>query len=268
MDENKEPESVILSGKPSEIMNIESSVLTQTEDSNVPKSKSWGWFLIGLIGIPLLCGILIGIEESIVFGNDTGGPFGQEHKEGDEIYSEGILNVSGQNHTIFRSEFDIIIESDGETNSRIEYVYIEFNDEHCEGYYRNENPKDWQEVSWCNNYRSNNPENIYWRQNGTYFEFAINENISAVDGFEVTHMGVDYEPEPWIDNSLDLIQSLILLLIPVLIFGSIIWGFSRGDQMLAWGTITGVFVAPVAFFILFVIFAILAVGLDSLGIDF
>lgn len=245
MDENKAPESIILSGKPTEIVRTESSVLTQTQDQIIPKSKSWGWFIIGLIGIPLLCGILIGIQESIYFGNEAGGLFGQEHKDGDGIYSEDILNVSGQNHTIFRSEFDIIVESDGETNSRIREVYIEFEGEHCGSEY--EEPEVWQEINWCDDYRSNNAENIFWRQNGTYFEFAINENISAVDGFEVTHMGVDYEPEPWIDNSLDLIQSLILLLIPVLIIGSIIWGFTRGDNMLAWGTITGVVVAPVAF---------------------
>lgn len=245
MDENKAPESIILSGKPTEIVRTESSVLTQTQDQIIPKSKSWGWFIIGLIGIPLLCGILIGIQESIYFGNEAGGLFGQEHKDGDGIYSEDILNVSGQNHTIFRSEFDIIVESDGETNSRIREVYIEFEGEHCGSEY--EEPEVWQEINWCDDYRSNNAENIFWRQNGTYFEFAINENISAVDGFEVTHMGVDYEPEPWIDNSLDLIQSLILLLIPVLIIGSIILGFTRGDNMLAWGTITGVVVAPVAF---------------------
>ena len=250
MDENKAPEPIILSGKPTEIVSTESSVLTQTQDQIIPKSKSWGWFFIGLIGIPLLSIILIGIQESIYFGNEAGGPFGQEHKDGDGIYSEGILNVSGQNHTIFRSEFDIIVESDGETNSRIRDVYIEFEGEHCGSEY--EEPEVWQEIYWCDDYSSNNAENIYWRQNGTYFEFAINENISAVGGFEVTHMGVDYKPEPWIYNSLNIIQSLINVLVPVLIFGSIIWGFTRGDRMLAWGVLTGVFVVPVSFFILFV----------------
>ncbi|HJM67067.1 MAG TPA: hypothetical protein QF555_05935, partial [Candidatus Thalassarchaeaceae archaeon] len=78
----------------------------------------------------------------------------------------------------------------------------------------------------------------------------------------------DYAPDPSIENTLMMIQNLILFLIPVLIIGSIIWGFTRGDRMFAWGTLTGVFLAPVAFFILFLVLVILAVGLDSLGMDF
>ena len=251
MDENTEPETVILSGKPSEIMNMESTVLTQTEDPNVPKSKSWGWFLIGLIGIPLLCGVLIGIEQSIPVGQE-GGFFGSEQKEENEIDLEGTSIISGQNYTIFRSEFNILIESDGETNSRIEVIYIEFDDEHCEFDYKDRNTGPWSNMGTCTVF-----PDIFWRQNGTYFEFAFHENITANKGFEVTHIGVDYQPDPAIENTLIQIQNLILLLIPVLIFGSIIWGFSRGDRMLAWGTITGVFVAPVAFFILFVIFGMI-----------
>ena len=96
----------------------------------------------------------------------------------------------------------------------------------------------------------------------------MNKNISANNGFEINHAGVDFLPEPWVENTLIMIQNLILLFIPILIIGSIIWGFTRGDRMFAWGTLTGTLLAPVAFFILFVILVILAFGLDSMGLDF
>ena len=277
MDENKAPESVILSGTPSEVMGVESTVLTQTEDPDVPKSKSWGWFLIGLIGIPLLCGILIQIEYEIGYEQEVGGPFGQEQRNDDEIDIEGTIIISEQNYTVYRSEFNVIIESDGETNSRIEEIYIEFDVdsfEQCGSDYQYGNPEDWKNMDWCSNFFREDSENIilreniFWRQNGTYFEFAFHENISADDGFDVTHMGVDFMPEPWIEATLGMIKSLILLCIPVLIIGSIIWGFTRGNRMFAWGTLTGILFAPVAFFILFVVLVILSFVFANMGLDF
>ena len=272
MDDNKSPRTVILSGKTSETGDSDSSILTQTEDHAVPKSKSWGWFLIGLIGIPLLCGILIGIEQNIL--PEAGGSFGHEHRDDNEIDIKGTIIISEQNYTVFRSEFNILIESDGETNSRIEYIYIEFDGEHCEGDYQYGNPKDWKNMDSCSSWDYVNDENIilteniFWRQNETYFEFAVHKNISANNGFEINHAGVDFLPEPWVENTLIMIQNLILLFIPILIIGSIIWGFTRGNRMFAWGTLTGTLLAPVAFFILFVILVILAFGLDSMGLDF
>jgi len=273
MDENIAPESIILSGKPSEIVDSESSILTQTEDPDVQQSKSWGWFLIGVIGIPILCGILIAIEQEIGAGFiESGGRFSHEHRDDNEIDIQGTIIISEQNYTVFSSEYNILVKSDGETNSRIEEIYIEFGDDVCGGGYSYGNPEDWKNMDWCSAYDLDDniilTENIFWRQNETYFEFAFHENITSYDGFEVTHMGVDYAPDPSIENTLMMIQNLILFLIPVLIIGSIIWGFTRGDRMFAWGTLTGVFLAPVAFFILFLVFVILAVGLDSLGMDF
>ena len=247
----------ILSGEVSTIPVGDASALgAQGDDGSVGGMSSSAWFAIGLIGAPMALGlvslVLTIIAESLYEGD-------WYYDEDHSLSAVGTVQLSGEDYTVFQSDFDGIpsepdwynvgIEWDGDFSRDFADCWADDSMEW--DYDLSDDGQQWT-LMHCG---GESDGDAYVRLDGSTGNFATKRPDTPNLAW------IDVESGQGMEGAADLLGFLGVVIWPVGLIAGSVWGFTKGHTSFAYGMLSSMVVAPLVLFgLCVVVFFIVVMG--------